>query len=97
MQLNTDVVASLEETLPTECEEYIDPEYFLKSKDEIQQDKIYLAKYEPDIWSRVQILNVLSDSEVFIFNILNNYPLCQFRFYFTNIVFIYFKYKCRLK
>ncbi|XP_050522077.1 uncharacterized protein LOC126894827 [Daktulosphaira vitifoliae] len=64
LQLNTDIVASLEEILPTECEEYLDTEYFLKSKDEIQKDKIYLAKYEPDSWSRVQVLNVLNDSEV---------------------------------
>ncbi|XP_050440496.1 uncharacterized protein LOC126845703 isoform X2 [Adelges cooleyi] len=64
LQLNSDVVASLEEILPTDCDGYY-PEYFVKSKAEIDLKKIYLAKYELDnIWSRVQVTEFIDENEV---------------------------------
>jgi len=65
LQLNFEVVASLEEILPND--EYLNQELFLKSKDDVKKDEIYLIMYEADnIWSRVQVLEIENDSEVVI-------------------------------
>lgn len=65
LQLNIDIVTSLEEILPND--EFLDPEFFLKSKKDIIKDKVYITKYEADnIWSRVQVLDIINDSEVSI-------------------------------
>lgn len=65
LQLNIDIVTSLEEILPTD--EFLDPEFFLKSKEDIIKDKVYITKYEADnIWSRVQVLDIINDFEVSI-------------------------------
>jgi len=44
-------------------DEYFDPEYMLKSKEEITKDKIYITKYD-DTWSRVKVIDIINDSEV---------------------------------
>jgi len=63
LQLNIDIVTSLEEILPND--EFLDQDYFLKSKEDIRKDKVYITKYEADnIWSRVQVLDIINDSEV---------------------------------
>jgi len=63
LQLNIDIVTSLEEILPND--EFLNPEFFLKSKEDIIKDKVYITKYEADnIWSRVQVLDIINDSEV---------------------------------
>lgn len=63
LQLNIDVVTSLEEILPSD--ELLNQELFLKSKEDIKKDEIYLIKYEADnIWSRVQVLEIENDTEV---------------------------------
>jgi len=65
LQLNFEVVASLEEILPGD--EHVNQELFLKSKDDVKKDEIYLIMYEADnIWSRVQVLEIVNDSEVSI-------------------------------
>ncbi|XP_025206964.1 tudor domain-containing protein 7B isoform X2 [Melanaphis sacchari] len=62
LQLNFDVVSSLEEILSND--EFYDPEYFLKSKEDIVKDKVYVTKYEADnIWCRVKVVDIISDSE----------------------------------
>lgn len=63
LQLNIDIVTSLEEILPSD--EFLNPEFFLKSKEDIIKDKVYITKYEADnIWSRIQVLDIINDSEV---------------------------------
>lgn len=63
LQLNFDIVSSLEEVLPND--EFLTPELFLKSKEDIDTNKVYLSKYEADnLWSRVQVLEIDNDFEV---------------------------------
>jgi len=63
LQLNFDTVASLEEILPND--EVLNQNWFLKNKEDIKKDQIYLIKYEADnIWSRVQVLEIYNDLEV---------------------------------
>lgn len=63
LQLNFDIVSSLEEVLPND--EFLSPKLFLKSKEDIDTNKVYLSKYEADnLWSRVQVLEINNDSEV---------------------------------
>lgn len=75
LQLNIDVVASLEEILSND--EYFDPEYMLKSKEEVIKDKIYITKYD-DTWSRVKVVDIINDSEVKIMYIdYGNMSQCE--------------------
>ncbi|VVC37988.1 OST-HTH/LOTUS domain,Tudor domain [Cinara cedri] len=63
LQLNFDVISSLEEILPND--ECLSPEYFLKNKEDIGVDQVYLMKYENDnLWCRVQVIEIINDSEV---------------------------------
>lgn len=63
LQLNFDIVSSLEDVLPND--EFLSPELFLKSKEDIDTNKVYLSKYEADnLWSRVQVLEIDNDFEV---------------------------------
>lgn len=62
LQLNFDVISSLEEILPND--KCLSPEYFIKSKEDIRKDQVYLLKYEDDVWCRVQIIEIINDSEV---------------------------------
>jgi hypothetical protein len=62
LQLNFDIVSSLEEILPND--ESLLPEFFLKSKEDLQIGQIYLIKYDDTLWSRVEILEIINDSEV---------------------------------
>lgn len=62
LQLNFDVISFLEEFLPND--ECIIPEYFIKSKKDIKKDQVYLMKYEDDIWCRIQIIEIINESEV---------------------------------
>lgn len=65
LQLNFEVVSSLEEILPND--EYLLPEFFLKNKDDVSKEQVYLIKYEADnIWSRVQVIDIVNDIEVII-------------------------------
>lgn len=67
LQLNFEVVSSLEEILPND--EYLLPDFFLKSKDDVCKDQVYLTKYEADnIWSRVQVIDIINDIEVIAIN-----------------------------
>ncbi|KAL5233145.1 hypothetical protein ACI65C_000555 [Semiaphis heraclei] len=77
LQLNIDIVTSLEEILPND--EFLDPEFFLKSKKDIIKDKVYITKYEADnIWSRVQVLDIINDSEAKIIYIdYGNIAQCE--------------------
>uniref|UniRef100_A0A2S2PIN6 Tudor domain-containing protein 7 n=1 Tax=Schizaphis graminum TaxID=13262 RepID=A0A2S2PIN6_SCHGA len=78
LQLNIDVVTSLEEILSS-IVEFFDPEYFLKSKEDIIKDKVYITKYEADdIWSRVKVLDIINDSEAKIMYIdYGNIAQCE--------------------
>jgi len=65
LQLNFDIVSSLEEILPNE--ECLLPDYFLKSKEDVNKDQVYLAKYydgDNVIWCRAQVLEIINDIEV---------------------------------
>lgn len=65
LQLKFDIVSSLEEMLPTE--EFLLPEYFLNSKEEIKKDQVYMAKYqdhEDIVWCRAQVVELINDTEV---------------------------------
>ncbi|XP_060876676.1 uncharacterized protein LOC132949690 isoform X1 [Metopolophium dirhodum] len=77
LQLNIDIVTSLEEILPND--EFLNPEFFLKSKEDIIKDKVYITKYEADnIWSRVQVLDIINDSEAKIIYIdYGNIAQCE--------------------
>ncbi|XP_016658330.1 uncharacterized protein LOC100161737 [Acyrthosiphon pisum] len=77
LQLNIDIVTSLEEILPSD--EFLDPGFFLKSKEDIIKDKVYITKYEADnIWSRVQVLDIVNDSEAKIIYIdYGNIAQCE--------------------
>ncbi|XP_022167500.1 tudor domain-containing protein 7-like isoform X3 [Myzus persicae] len=77
LQLNIDIVTSLEEILPND--EFLDPEFFFKSKEDIMKDKVYITKYEADnIWSRVQVLDTINDSEAKIIYIdYGNIAQCE--------------------
>lgn len=75
LQLKYDVVVSLEEILPND--ESLTPEFFLKSKEEIDKNQVYLMKYEDEnAWSRIQIQEIINNSEVSLLVILNN--ICWF-------------------
>lgn len=63
IQLNFNVISSLEDILPND--ECLGPEYFLKNKEDIIIDQVYLMKYEDDnLWCRVQVIEIINDSEV---------------------------------
>lgn len=63
LQLNSDLVSSLEEILPNE--EFLSPDYFLKNKEEVKNDQVYLMKYENEnIWCRVQVIELKDDTKV---------------------------------
>lgn len=63
LQLNPDIVSSLEEILPNE--EFLSPDYFLKNKTEVNKDQVYLMKYEKDnMWCRVQVIELKDDIKV---------------------------------
>lgn len=67
LQLNFDVVESLEYILPRD--EHLDAEWFLKSKEDIKMDHVYLLKYdEENLWCRAQVLEIINDSEVNTFS-----------------------------
>ncbi|XP_025412792.1 tudor domain-containing protein 7-like isoform X2 [Sipha flava] len=76
LQLNFDIVSSLEEILPND--ESLLPEFFLKSKEDLQIGQIYLIKYDDTLWSRVEILEIINDSEVKIIYIdYGNIGTCE--------------------
>lgn len=61
--LHPEVVSSLEEILPNE--EFLSPDYFLKSKEEVDKDQVYLIKYESEkMWCRVQVVELKDDTKV---------------------------------
>lgn len=63
LQLNSDIVSSLEEILPNE--EFLSPDYFLKNKEEVKKDQVYLIKYENEsMWCRVQVVELRDDTKV---------------------------------
>lgn len=65
LQLKLDIVTSLEEMLPND--ECLLPEYFLKSQEDIQKDRVYLAKYNDNdeiTWCRAKIVDFINDNEV---------------------------------
>lgn len=65
LQLKLDIVTSLEEILPND--EYLLPEYFLKSQEDIKKDQVYLAKYNDNneiTWCRAKIVDFINDNEV---------------------------------
>lgn len=63
LQLNPDIISSLAEILPNE--ECLYPDYFLKTKDEIEKDQVYIVKYKnEDIWCRVQVVELKNDTKV---------------------------------
>lgn len=76
LQLNFDIVSSLEEILPND--ESLLPEFFLKSQEDIQIGQIYLIKYDDTLWSRVEVLEIINDSEVRILLNFNKKKLFQF-------------------
>lgn len=64
LQLNSDIVSSLEAILPNE--KILFPDYFLKSKDEIKKDQIYLSEYKDEngsMWRRIQIVELKDDTK----------------------------------
>lgn len=61
LQLNFDIVSSLEDI---QYDETLFSGFFLKSKEDLQIGHIYLIKYDDTIWSRVEVLEIVNDSEV---------------------------------
>ncbi|VVC36913.1 Tudor domain [Cinara cedri] len=63
LQLNSNVISSLKKILPND--ESLGPEYFLKSKEDIGVDQVFLMKYEDDnLWYRVHVIEIINDFEV---------------------------------
>lgn len=65
MQLKLDIVSSLEEILPND--ENLLPEFFLKHKEDINKDQVYLAKYNDNneiTWCRAKVVDFIDDNEV---------------------------------
>lgn len=43
------------------------PEYFLKSKGDVQKDQVYIAKYKDNddvVWCRAQVVEFVNDTKV---------------------------------
>lgn len=65
LQLKFNTITSLEEILPND--ECLLPDYFLRNKEDIKANQVYLTKYydgDEASWGRVQILEVINDVEV---------------------------------